>query len=36
VLKGVLRDHLRVEERALAADVFPGSEAVAPMDGLLA
>jgi uncharacterized protein (DUF1501 family) len=36
VLKGVLRDHLRVEERALAADVFPGSEAVAPMAGLLA
>ncbi|HEY6256854.1 MAG TPA: DUF1501 domain-containing protein [Xanthobacteraceae bacterium] len=36
VLKGVLRDHLRVEERALAADVFPGSEAVGPMAGLLA
>ncbi len=36
VLKGVLRDHLRVEERTLASDVFPGSEAVAPMDGLLA
>jgi uncharacterized protein (DUF1501 family) len=36
VLKGVLRDHLRVDERALAADVFPGSEAVAPMTGLLA
>jgi uncharacterized protein (DUF1501 family) len=36
VLKGVLRDHLRVDERALAADVFPGSDAVAPMTGLLA
>jgi uncharacterized protein (DUF1501 family) len=32
----VLRDHLRVDERALAADVFPGSDAVAPMTGLLA
>jgi uncharacterized protein (DUF1501 family) len=36
VLKGVLRDHLRVEERALAADIFPGSEAAAPIGGLLA
>jgi uncharacterized protein (DUF1501 family) len=36
VLKGVLKDHLRVEDRALAADVFPGSDAVAPMAGLLA
>jgi uncharacterized protein (DUF1501 family) len=36
VLKGLLRDHLRVDERALAADVFPGSDAVAPMGGLLA
>jgi uncharacterized protein (DUF1501 family) len=36
VLKGLLRDHLRVDERALAADVFPGSDAVAPMTGLLA
>ncbi len=36
ILKGLLRDHLRVEEPALAADVFPGSEAVAPMSGLLA
>jgi uncharacterized protein (DUF1501 family) len=36
VLKGVLKDHLRADERALAADVFPGSEAVAPMAGLLA
>jgi uncharacterized protein (DUF1501 family) len=36
VLKGVLKDHLRVEDRALATDIFPGSEAVAPMGGLLA
>ncbi len=36
VLKGVLKDHLRVDDRALAADVFPGSEAAAPMPGLLA
>jgi uncharacterized protein (DUF1501 family) len=36
VLKGVLKDHLRVEDGALAAGIFPGSEAVAPMGGLLA
>ena len=36
VLKGLLRDHLRVEERALSEEVFPGSEAVTPMPGLLA
>jgi len=36
VLKGLLRDHLRVEERVLTADIFPGSDAVAPMTGLLA
>jgi uncharacterized protein (DUF1501 family) len=36
VLKGVLKDHLRVDDRALAADVFPGSDTVAPMPGLLA
>ena len=36
VLKGVLRDHLRVDERALAAEIFPGSDGVAPMTGLLA
>jgi uncharacterized protein (DUF1501 family) len=35
VLKGLLRDHLRVDERALTADIFPGSDAVAPMTGLL-
>ena len=35
VLKGLLRDHLRVDERVLTADIFPGSDAVAPMTGLL-
>jgi len=30
VLKGVLRDHLRADEKALAQTVFPGSEAVRP------
>jgi uncharacterized protein (DUF1501 family) len=36
VLKGLLRDHLRADERALAANVFPGSAAVQPMAGLVA
>jgi len=36
VLKGVLRDHLRADERALAQTVFPGSDAVKPMAGLVA
>jgi uncharacterized protein (DUF1501 family) len=35
VLKGVLKDHLRVEDRALAEAIFPGSAAAAPMAGLL-
>jgi len=35
VLKGLLRDHLRVDETALAAKVFPDSGAVKPMSGLL-
>jgi uncharacterized protein (DUF1501 family) len=35
VLKGVLRDHLRADEKALAQTVFPGSEAVKPMTGLV-
>jgi len=33
VLKGVLKDHLRVDDSALAADVFPGSDAVDPDGG---
>jgi uncharacterized protein (DUF1501 family) len=36
VLKGVLKDHLQIDERALAASVFPGSGDVQPMQGLLA
>jgi uncharacterized protein (DUF1501 family) len=35
VLKGLLRDHLRADERALAQDVFPGSDAVKPLAGLV-
>jgi uncharacterized protein (DUF1501 family) len=36
VLKGLLKDHLRADEHALAAHVFPGSDAVKPMPGLVA
>jgi uncharacterized protein (DUF1501 family) len=36
VLKGLLRDHLRVDERTLAETVFPGSGNVKPMAGLVA
>jgi uncharacterized protein (DUF1501 family) len=36
VLKGVLKDHLRVDERALAETVFPGSKNVKPLTGLVA
>ena len=36
ILKGVLRDHLRADEKTLAETVFPGSEAVKPMAGLMA
>jgi uncharacterized protein (DUF1501 family) len=35
ILKGLLRDHLRADERQLASAVFPGSEAARPTDGLL-
>ena len=35
VLKGLLRDHLRVEERALATTVFPDSAGVTPTGGLV-
>jgi uncharacterized protein (DUF1501 family) len=35
VMKGLLKEHLRVDERALAAKVFPDSGAVKPMGGLL-
>jgi uncharacterized protein (DUF1501 family) len=36
VLKGLLRDHLRADEAALAAKIFPDSSAAKPMAGLLA
>jgi uncharacterized protein (DUF1501 family) len=35
VLKGLLRDHLRVEESLLASTVFPDSADVGPMGGLV-
>jgi uncharacterized protein (DUF1501 family) len=35
VLKGVLKDHLRVDEPALAETVFPGSKNVKAMAGLV-
>lgn len=35
VLKGALKDHLRTDERALAQTVFPGSDRVKPMAGLV-
>jgi uncharacterized protein (DUF1501 family) len=35
VLKGLLRDHLRVEEKALVSTVFPDSSQVAPTAGLV-
>ncbi len=35
VLKGLLRDHLRVTDQALAANVFPGSADVKAMAGLV-
>jgi uncharacterized protein (DUF1501 family) len=35
VLKGLLKDHLRVDDAALAGKVFPDSAAVKPMTGLL-
>jgi uncharacterized protein (DUF1501 family) len=35
VFKGVLRDHLGVGAQALGAQVFPGSAAAAPVDGLV-
>ncbi len=35
VLNGVLKDHLRAGDRALAQNVFPGSGGVKPMTGLV-
>jgi uncharacterized protein (DUF1501 family) len=36
VLKGLLKDHLRVEDRPLSGEVFPDSGDARPMEGLLA
>jgi uncharacterized protein (DUF1501 family) len=36
ILKGVLRDHLRVDERALASSIFPGSAMLKGLNGLVA
>jgi len=35
VLKGLLRDHLRIDERVLASSVFPDSADTAPIAGLV-
>jgi uncharacterized protein (DUF1501 family) len=35
VLKGLLRDHLRVEESVLARTVFPDSAGIPPASGLV-
>lgn len=35
VLKGLLRDHLRTDEHALAETVFPGSRDIKPLTGLV-
>ena len=35
VLKGVLKDHLRLDATALASKVFPMSQAAKPMPGLV-
>ena len=35
VIKGVLRDHLRADEPALASTVFPGSANVKPVTGIV-
>ena len=36
ILKGLLRDHLRIHDRSLETAVFPDSAAARPSDGLLA
>ena len=36
VIKGVLKDHLRADEHVMAQNVFPGSDNVKPMAGLIA
>ena len=36
VLKGLLKDHLRADDRTLSSDVFPGTDDVKPITGLVA
>jgi uncharacterized protein (DUF1501 family) len=36
VMKGILKDHLRADERALTQNVFPGSQTLKPLMGLIA
>src|SRR5262245_26568316 len=36
MLKGILKDHLRVDDKALATHVFPDSAAAPPLPGLVA
>jgi len=36
VLKGLLKDHLRVEDQVLATEIFPDSDTAKPIEGLLA
>jgi uncharacterized protein (DUF1501 family) len=36
ILKGLLGEHLRVDDEALAKMVFPGSDAATPLTGLVA
>jgi len=36
VLKGLLKDHLGVDDHVLGTDVFPDSLSLPPMPGLLA
>jgi uncharacterized protein (DUF1501 family) len=36
ILKGLLKDHLRLDDRVLADHVFPDSGSVKPTPGLLA
>jgi len=35
VLKGLLRDHLRIDDSVLASSIFPGSTGIRPIDGLV-
>jgi len=35
VMKGILRDHLRIDDHHLANNVFPGSQLIRPLPGLI-